>query len=366
MNFTITRENLVKGLSAVSASIPAKTSLPVLSNVLLEADDGELWLTGTDLDLTVRIKVPAEVKESGTITAPGKKLQELARELPEHPVTISATGHQLEVQCGWSHFKLNGLPKEEFPSLPEVEFEDAWQITGKALAELVRRTTFAVSTEESRPILNGVLWELKRENMVMVATNGHRLARVSVVADPPTEASESLIVSPAALQQAQGLFGESSELAVAKSGNHLGFRSEDAEVYTRLIEGKYPNYEQVIPKDNDKVATIDQQMMVAAVRRMAVVASDPPHRTRLAFEPNRLRLDVTTPDLGEAADEVEMDYDNAAEQIGFNANYLLEVVGNMPKGEVRFSFKTAERATVIEPADKSVDYLCLIMPLRLE
>ena len=173
MNFTITRENLVKGLSAVSASIPAKTSLPVLSNVLLEADDGELWLTGTDLDLTVRIKVPAEVKESGTITAPGKKLQELARELPEHPVTISATGHQLEVQCGWSHFKLNGLPKEEFPSLPEVEFEDAWQITGKALAELVRRTTFAVSTEESRPILNGVLWELKRENMVMVATNGH-------------------------------------------------------------------------------------------------------------------------------------------------------------------------------------------------
>lgn len=366
MNLTITRDNLIKGLSAVSASIPAKTSLPVLSNVLLEAGDGELWISGTDLDTTIRMRVPAETKSDGAVTAPGKKLQELARELPEEPASLSATAHQLDVECGRSRFKLNGLPSEEFPSLPEVDFENAWQITGKALAELVQRTAFAVSTEESRPILNGILWELKGDKMVMVATNGHRLARMSVKTDLPTEAGESLIVPPIALQEVQKLFDDSSDLTVARSGNHLGFRTAEAEVYTRLIEGKYPNYEQVIPKDNDKVATIDQQTMAAAVRRMAVVAADPPHRTKLTFEADKLQLDVTTPDLGEATDEMEMEYDNATEQIAFNARYMLEVLGNMPEGEVRLSFKTAERAAVIEPADGSVDYLCLIMPLRIE
>ena len=366
MNLTITRENLAKGLSDVGTVIPTKTSLPVLSNVLLEPGDGELWITGTDLDVTIRRKVPADTKESTPITAPGKKLQELARELPEHPVTLSTSGDQLEVVCGRSRFKLNGLPSDEFPTLPEVDFEKPWQIKGEALIELVQRTAFAVSTEESRPILNGMLWELKGEQMVMVATNGHRVARMAGACDPPMEATESLIVPPVALHQVERLFGESEDLMVARSGNHLGLKSQEAEVYTRLIEGKYPNYEQVIPKDNDKVATIDQETLTAAVRRMAVVAAEAPHRTKLLFDPDELSLGVTTPDLGEAADGVGAEYDSAALEIGFNAKYLLEVVRNMPQGEVRFSFKSSERAAVIQPADDSVDYLCLIMPLRIE
>lgn len=366
MNLTITRENLTKGVSAVSTVIPAKTSLPVLQNVLLEPRDGELWFTATDLDLTIRTKVPAETKEGGAITAPGKKLQELARELPEHPVALSATGDQLEVACGRSRFKLNGLPSEEFPGLPEVDFEEAWEVTTKELIELVQQTAFAVSTEESRPILNGILWELKGDRMVMVATNGHRLARMAVASASPTEANEALIVPPIALYQVEKLFGDSGELSVARSGNHLGFRAPEAELYTRLIEGKYPNYEQVIPKDNDKLATIDRQPLMEAVRRMAVVAAEPPHRTKLIFEPNQLRLGVTTSDLGEGTDEVGMEYEGDPQEIGFNAKYLQEVVGAMPRGEVRFSFKTSERAAVIQPADDSVDYLCLIMPLRIE
>lgn len=372
MKLTITRQNLSRALAAVSATIPARTSLPVLNNVLLEADDGGMWAIGTDLDVSAKIRVPAEVADPGTLTVPGKKFQELARELPDQPVSLSAKGDQLEVSCGQSRFKLNGISKEEFPSLPEIDFDEAWTVTGDELQGLIKSTSFAASTEESRPILNGIYWDLKPEEMIMVATNGHRLAKMAVKTDRPSasEALEDLIVQPGALAQAQRLFEEADELRVAKSGNHLGMRSvgsADTQVYTRLIEGKYPNYEQVLPRDNDKVATVERETLEAAVRRMVVIASEPPHRVRLRFEEDRLLLGVETSDLGEGADEVVMDYQGEPEEIGFNARYLLEILRYMPSsGDVRIAFKTPERAVTMEPVDDEVDYLCLIMPLRLD
>lgn len=371
MKLTITPQNLTRGLNAVSATIPARSSLPVLSNVLLEADGDGVSVSGTDLDVSLRIRVPAEVTDPGSVTVPGKKFQELARELPDQPVSLQATGDQLGVTCGRSRFKLNGLPSEEFPTLPEIDFDEAWTVTGEELERLVEATSFAASKEESRPILNGVLWELKPEEMVMVATNGHRLAKMAVKAARPaaSDALEDLIVSPVALGHARRLFEEADELRVAKSGNHLGFRSVgsvDAHVFTRLIEGKYPNYEQVIPRDNDKIATVEREALESAVRRMAVLASEPPHRMRFRFDADRLLMDVRTSDLGEAEDEVAMDYQGDQQEIGFNAQYMLEILRNMPAGDVRFEFKTAERAATMEPMDEEVDYLCLIMPLRLD
>jgi DNA polymerase-3 subunit beta len=365
MKLTITRQNLHRGLAAVSASIPSKTTLPVLSNVLIESDDNAVWMSGTDLDVSIRVKVPAEVAEGGGITAPGKKLQELTRELPDQPVDMRVRGHQLEVGCGYSRFKLNGLPSEEFPNFPVIDFEEGWHVSEDSLRRLIHSTAFAVSTEESRPILNGVLWELKEARMSMVATNGHRLAKMVVEAGSPDGGSTDLIIPPAALVQVERLFDGQGDLTVARSGNHLAFRSEDREVYTRLIEGRYPNYEQVIPKDNDKIARVDREALERAVRRMAVLASDQTHRVKLSFETDKVHLDVRTPDLGEAHDELELDYQGEALEIGFNANYLLEVLRNMPAGEVKVAFKTAERATTIEPADDELDYLCLVMPLRL-
>ena len=182
MNFTITRQNLHSGLAAVSASIPSKTTLPVLSNILFEAREDGVWMSGTDLDVAVRVKIQADVKEAGSLTAPGKKLQEITRELPDQPVEVATHGDQIELRCGRSHFKLNGLPADEFPNLPEIAFEEGWTIVGKNLHGLIHHTSFAVSTEESRPILNGVLWELREGEMRMVATNGHRLARMGVPA----------------------------------------------------------------------------------------------------------------------------------------------------------------------------------------
>jgi DNA polymerase-3 subunit beta len=369
MIFTITRQNLHQGLAAVSASIPTKTTLPVLSNILLEAREGGVWMSGTDLDVAVRVQALAEVESPGSLTAPGKKLQEIARELPDRPVEVVARGDQLELKCGRSSFKLNGLPSEEFPSLPGVDFEKGWSVMGKELQSLIHHTSFAVSTEESRPILNGVLWELRDGRMQMVATNGHRLARMAVPAGPATTTSADFIVPPAALQQVQRLFKAEDELDVARDGNHLGFRSGGTEVYTRLIEGTYPNYEQVIPKDNDKMAIVEKGALESAVRRMAIVASDQTHRIRLVFEEGRVQLNVLTPDLGEAEDELDVQYDGEELEIGFNANYLLEVLRYMPTDEVRLTFRAPERAATLEPVTAEdadgMDYLCLVMPLRL-
>jgi len=368
MNFQITRQNLHSGLAAVSASIPSKTTLPVLSNILFEAKDDGVWMSGTDLDVAVRVKVPAEVKEPGNLTAPGKKLQEITRELPEQPVEITTRGDQIELECGRSRFKLNGLPADEFPSLPEIDFTDGWQVEGTALHRLIRHTSFAVSTEESRPILNGVLWELRDGAMTMVATNGHRLARMTLPAEASESPSADFIVPPAALSQVQRLFKEGDALRVARNGNHLGFRAESTEVFTRLIEGSYPNYEQVIPKDNDRIAVVEKKSLESAVRRMAVVASDQTHRIRMTFEDDRVHLNVLTPDLGEGHDELELSYQGGELEIGFNANYLLEVLRYMPTEEVKLAFKAPERAATLEPVPaegETLDYLCLVMPLRL-
>lgn len=369
MKFTITRENLQQGLGAVAASIPTRTTLPVLSNILLEAEEDGVRLSGTDLDIAVSLRVPADVEEPGALTVPAKKLQELARELPEKPVRITTKGDRFELECGRAKFRLNGLPRDEFPTFPAVDFGESWKIPAEVLRQLIGATSFAVSAEESRPILNGVLWQLGENDMRMVATNGHRLARMTVPVDAPGAPRADMIVPPRALQQVDRLFDQGTEIEVARSENHLGFQSGSTLVYTRLIEGPYPNYEQVIPKDNDKVAIADKQQFASALRRMAVVASDQTHRVRLQFAPMSVRFSVETPDLGEAHEEMEVDYQGEPLEIGFNAAYLLEVLKYMPNPEIRFTFRAPERAATIEPAagenGEAPDYLCLVMPLRL-
>jgi DNA polymerase III subunit beta len=369
MKFKITRENLQKGLAAVAASIPTRTTLPVLSNILIDVEQDGVRMSGTDLDIAVSLRVPAEVEDDGSLTVPAKKLQELAKELPEHPVRVSTKGDRFELACGKATFRLNGMPRDEFPTFPSVDFSESWRIQGNVLHDLIRQTAFAVSTEESRPILNGVLWQLGENEMKMVATNGHRLARYGVPAKGSGAPRLDLIVPPKALAQVERLFGPDDAVEVARSENHLGFRSNDTQVYTRLIEGPYPNYEQVIPRDNDKQAIADKTVLQQALRRMAVVASDQTHRVRMAFGANVLRFAVETPDLGEATEEIEVDYNGEPLEIGFNASYLLEVLRYMPTPEVKLAFKAPERAATIEPATKDgadkVDYLCLVMPLRL-
>jgi DNA polymerase-3 subunit beta len=368
MRFTITRENLQQGLGAVAGSIPTRTTLPVLSNILIEAEDGAVRMSGTDLDTAVSVRVPAEVAEPGAITAPAKKLQEIARELPG-ATEISTQGDSIFISSGRTRFKLNGLPRDEFPAFPRVDFGESWRVTGADLQRLITHVSFAASTEETRPILNGVLWQLRDGEMRMVATNGHRLAKMTlpVEAGSPVPAAD-LIVHPRALAQVQRLFaGSEAPVEVARSENHIGFRSDTVQVYTRLIEGPYPNYEQVIPKDNDKHMVVDKSALNGAIRRMAIVASDQTHRIRLSLGGPALKFSVESPDLGAANEELEVEYDGDPLEIGFNAQYLLELLRYMPTDEVRMSFKAPERAATMQPLgnEDTPDYLCLVMPLRL-
>lgn len=367
MKFTITRESLQEGLVAVAASVPTKTTLPVLSNILVEASQDGVRLSGTDLDIAVSVRAPAEVDQEGAITLPAKKLVEITRELPSAAIRITAAGEQRVVlECGRTKFRLLGIPREEFPSFPSVDFSDSWTCTSSDLQKLINHVAFAASTEESRPILNGVLWELRPERMRMVATNGHRLARMDVPISGGS-ASTDLIVPPKALDQVRRLFGPADEIEIARSDNHLGFRCGGTVVFTRLIEGPYPNYEQVIPRENDKEATVDKNALTSALRRMGVVASDQTHRVRLSFGADVLSFAVNTPDLGEAQDEISISYGGEALEIGFNANYLLDILKFMPTDDVHLTFKAPERAATIEPSgwDDPAQYLCLVMPLRL-
>ena len=368
MRLTISREKLQEGLAAVTASIPAKTTLPVLANILLETTERGIRLSGTDLDIAVTTEVSADVEAPGAVTIPAKKLSEIARELPPSPVKMAAVGEQrVTLECGRSRFKLLGLPRDEFPTFPSVKFSDSWRVKSGDLQKLISHTAFAVSTEESRPILNGVLWELKPDKMAMVATNGHRLAKMEIPTSSNSGPSHELIIPPKALEQVKRLFPAEEELEIARGENHIGFRSPFTSVFTRLIEGPYPNYELVIPRDNDRTAVIDKAALVGALKRMSVVASDQTHRIRLSFNTGMLKFSVQTPDLGEAQDELPIRYVGDQLDIGFNASYLLEILRYIPTDEVKLTFKAPERAATLEPegwSDTAV-YLCLVMPLRL-
>ena len=369
MKLTITREQLQEGLVAVAASVPAKTTLPILSNILLEATTDGIRLSGTDLDIAVSTTVSASVDQEGAITLPARKLVEIVRELPSAAIRLTASGEQrVTIECGRSKFRLLGLPREEFPAFPTVKFDGSWRTSSKDLQKLIAHVAFAASTEESRPILNGVLWELRPERMRMVATNGHRLARMDVPTPPSGNTAQAdLIVPPKALEQIRRLFRADEEVEIAKSENHLGFRSPTTQIFTRLIEGPYPNYEQVIPRENDKSATADKAAFASALRRMSIVASDQTHRIRMAFANGSCKLSVQTPDLGEAQEEITVSYDGDPLEIGFNASYLLEILKYIPTDEVRLTFKAPERAATCEPVgwNDPSSYLTLVMPLRL-
>jgi len=250
-----------------------------------------------------------------------------------------------------------------------VQFEKASRIPSGDLQKLISHTAFAASTEESRPILNGVLWELKGANMQMVATNGHRLAKMEVAARATGGKAPAyeFIIPPKALDHIRRLFPAEEDLEVAQGDNHVGFRSPFTSVFTRLIEGPYPSYEQVIPKDNDKFAIVDRPALTSALKRMSVVASDQTHRIRLSFNSGMVKFSVSTPDLGEAQDELPVRYTGDPLDIGFNAAYLLEILRYLPTDEVKMTFKAPERAATIEPEGWSdaAKYLCLLMPLRL-
>lgn len=370
MKLTITQSNLVTSLARASGTMPERSALPVLSNVLAEAEDDSLRVTSTDLDAWIRSEVPAEVREPGRTTLPGSVLLATARELSPSPVVFEVEDDRLEMTCDKSRFTLYGIPASEYPKPPQVDFDSAWSIERKALIDIIDRTTYAASTEDSRPILNGVLWELRDGTMKMVATDGHRLAAFGKETELGGELGVDLIVPPLALKNVRTLFQESGSavVEVARSENYLGFRMERTEIYTRLIEGRYPNYRQVIPQSNEFDATMAKKGLTTAIARVLPFTDDT-RRMRVSLSESRLVAEASAPDLGKGVDEQEVDYDGPETVIGFNADYLAEALARIPGEDVTLSFRNAESAVVLKPVEtegeEPSDIISLVMPLRL-
>ncbi len=368
MQFSIGQSEFVDALSAVSNIVPARTPLPIIGNLLVTADGDELAVSATDLDISVTIRVPASVDDPGRVTLPARKLTDMIRALPASLVRVEGQNEHVTVECEASQFRVHGLPAEDFPSFPALDFDSGVGVQAGLVERLAAHTAFAASTEDTRPILNGVLWEMEDDRMRMVATNGHRLASYAVeTGNGGRRPARDVIVPPKALSQIGRIFAPDDELRVAVDEKQIGFQGERGVVFSRLIEGPYPNYEQVIPRDNDKKLVADKERLAAALRRMAVMASDQTHRVRLSLSADTLKFHVSTPDVGEGSEQMPVSYDGSELDIGFNANYLLEVLRYVESDEVEMSFKAPERATVLKPTgEESERYLCLVMPLRLQ
>lgn len=369
MKFTVNRDALAEKLQTVLSVVSTRTTLPILGNILMTAESDVLQLAATDLDLSVSCKIPAKVTKAGTTTIPARTFAEMVRELPDEDVVVNVTGNRMEIKTGRGVYKISGMPAEEFPKLPAMPPSGENRIPGDLLKSMVRRTVYAASVDPTRPALNGILWQANGKGMHMVATDGHRLARVTVSENKLASHDGDVIIPPKALSLVLKILGDQdSEVGVTLGEKNILFHVGDTVVTSRLIEGPYPNYEQVIPASNDKQLTIDSGTLMSGVRRVAVLSNSLTHQVKFALTKDRLELSAANQDIGgEAKEQIPCQYNGEDLEVGYNATYIMDMLKNYEDGDVTFELATSVSAGVVHSAkeDKSEDYLCLIMPLRL-
>jgi DNA polymerase-3 subunit beta len=364
----IDQKHLLKHLQGISAVVPTKTSLPILSTFLLESKgDGKITLTANDLDVSLSTTIECETEGGGSVAVPGKKFFEIVRSLPEDTVVIDSEGEKIAVKCRKSRFKMVGKAAEEFPKLPEQKTIATFTLKTNTMEDMVSKTSYAVSNDLTRPSLCGVLWEVKGGNLSMVATDGHRLAKVVLQDAVPEVSSSDFIVSPKALNILRSLAAEKDELTISLAENHITFDLADSIVYSRLLEGPFPDYNQVIPKKNEKRLVINRDELTDACRRVAILSSVITHQVKLVLGNDKLTISVNTPDVGEAVEEVPCSFAETQMEIGYNARYLLDILKTMDSEDVHFLLDRNDNAGMVVPEkdDSSFRHQCLLMPLRL-
>lgn len=364
MQITATRSTLQAALAQAVSVTPSRTALPILGHVLIEAGEG-LTLSATDLDRALVVRTRAEIIEPGRVCVPAKTLAELTKTLPDKPIRLQRTGSQLVVSAGRTVARLPIAEADDFPTLPAVEMADAVEIESADLVGLIQRTAFAVSEEESRPILNGGLIHAPNGRLRVVATNGHRLAAVYGPDAPESWPEDGIILHRAGLAMIERtLRGHEGPVRLAVGTSHLALATDDLTLYSRLVEGPYPRYEQVIPKEHTTQATVDRAALLSAIRRAMVVADSTSYRLRLEWSEAGVQIMVQTSDTGSMDEMVEAQVDGPVLAIGFNGAYLVEILSAIATDEVEIRMSTPERAAVVVPVgDPDALYLC--MPLRL-
>jgi DNA polymerase III subunit beta len=373
MEITVSRAELVKELTATQSVVERKTTIPILSNFLIEADGDRLHITATDLDQAIRTSAPVKVKKPGACTIPARKLYDYVKLLPDGDISIKLLeNHWVQIRSGRSNTKMVGMARANYPQVPEFPTIAVTKIPAETLRTLIARTIFAISNEESRYTLNGALMVLKAESIAMVATDGHRLSFV----EKPGEALEGvsgerrILVPRKALGELQSLLADAGDAAVefADDDHTLFFRIGHRTLSSRKLTGQFPNYEAVMPRDNTKFAVVRSSELAAAIQRVAQFADERSGAIRLRLEGNELKISSSSTESGESEDTIDTPYSGDAIAVGFNSNYILEflkALGN--EGEVRLEFKDAQSAGQMRPEDPDAEYRSryVLMPMRI-
>ncbi len=367
MKFNVSSSELVKALSAVSGAVPNKATLPILETILFESDGDKIRLTATDLEISILESMDADIDEGGAVAIPARRLIETLRQLPDIPVSFEVDEKfNIKFRTDKGTYKLVGEDPDEFPEVPNLEEGHSLETTRELIASAIDKTLFAVSNDDLRPAMMGVYFDIGADESKFVATDGHRLVKY-IKEDLTSEKDVDFIVPEKALNLVQkALHDEECVLTITE--DHARFKSGNTIVITRLINEQYPNYESVIPKDNDKTLVINKEQMLATVKRVAIFSSSTTRQIRLQLNSDNLTIRAEDIDMSsEAKETIACEYSNDEMEIGFNAKYLADVLGNVDDEEVYFEFSTPNRAGIVKPSEEEENerILMLVMPVML-
>lgn len=373
MEISVSRQELLRELTATQSVVERKTTIPILSNFLIEAADDKLTITGTDLDQSMKTSCPAKVKKPGACTIPARKLYDYIKLLGDGDISIKLLeNHWVQIRAGRSNTKMVGMARANFPQVPEFPESNPTKIPTSSLKNLISKTIFAISNEESRYTLNGALLVLKAESLTMVATDGHRLAHIEKSGENLSNISgeKKTLIPRKALTELQSLLSASSEeyLEFADDDQTLFFRIGHRTLTSRKLTGQFPNFEAVMPRDNNKFVVVRSEDLNVSIQRVAQFADERSGAIKIRIEQNELKISSSSTDSGESEDVIETPYNFDPIVVGFNSAYLLDFLkatGNA--GEVRLEFKDAQSAGQMRPEDGADDYKYryIIMPMRI-
>lgn len=367
MKLVISRNVLLKPLQLIAGVVERRQTLPILANVLLSLKDNTLELVGTDLEVELLGRVNLDnVATSGAITVPARKLMDICRSLPEQAeIELCVDGAKLMVRSGHSRFNLSTLPANQFPNTEEVSAETEFLISQQDLRQLIEGTQFAMAQQDVRYYLNGMLWEVRKDGLCTVATDGHRLAYSAKGINAHTDNIQVIVPRKAVLELGRLLGEAENEVMVALGRNHLRIKTADYVFTSKLIDGRFPDYEKVIPQALEKCLTADRDLLKQALSRVAILASEKHRSVRLELKHNLLKILTNNPDEQEKAEEeVAVSYVGSQMEIAFNINYLIDALNALPAGEVKLSLAGSDSSVRIEGIEENTS-IYVVMPMRL-
>jgi DNA polymerase-3 subunit beta len=373
MKFKINRDHFANGLAQVLNVVGSKATMPILSNVLIEAEKDHISLTTTNLDLGIRCRIKAEIKDPGSVTLPVKRLAGIVRELPNLDVTVDGSpNHQVKLTSGGSTFRIMGIGKEEFPPLPEFGEEKAHSLSQAELATMLRSVAYAQSSDESRYILNGVYFNFRDGRLFLVATDGRRLALVSKEMEIPADTAGAIILPAKTVGELTRLLDKGEKVQISFNDRRAAFQiatDKDASglvdniyLYSKVVEGNYPNYQQVIPKETHQRIKLERELLLQCVHRAALVCSEKANSVKIRLSSNLLEITAQSPDFGEAHESMAISYSGPDLQVAFNPAFVMDPLKALSKDEVFFEVKDEVSPGVFKTLD---NFVCVIMPVRL-